>query len=140
MISVLLVLGVAVVLGIVAHELSHALALRAFGIPHAIHWFPDRTGAGSFGTGIRGRWAAVRYHAISSTPRLWKLRIAAMMPFSLAVPFFAVAAGLVPDGFAAGNVYVSAALMALLACAIPSPNDFAIFWHPEESIALAAER
>ena len=139
MISALLVLGISVVVGTIAHELSHALALRSFHIPHVVRWFPDRGESGSLSMGLRGRWAMVTYGSVPATVDPWKLRVAAMMPLTLTLPVIVVYLGLVPVGPIEGNLIVSFAAIGWLACAIPSPADFAIFWHPEESIDRATD-
>ena len=139
MISALLVLGISVVVGTIVHELSHAVALRSFDIPHVVRWFPDRDESGSLSMGLRGRWAMVTYGSVPASVDPWKLQVAAMMPLTMTVPVIVVYQGLIPMGAIDGNLMVSFAIIGWLACAIPSPADFAIFWHPEESIDKATD-
>lgn len=121
--------------GIVVHELSHAAALRAFGVPYDVHWFPDRDDAGLLGAGVRGRWAVVTHPAIPRSASPSHLRAAALTPLLLATPFALVPLGIAPDPFRAGNVPLIAVTIGWLACALPSPGDFYVFWHAERVIA-----
>ena len=135
MITALLILAGSVVLGTIAHELSHAAALRAFGVSCELRWLPDRGPTGSLRMGIRGRWAMVTYRERSRDLAPWKLRVASMMPFSLAIPVFAVGLGVGWLGAIEQSLPITLGLLGWLACAIPSPDDFSIFWYPEQSIA-----
>ena len=140
MISALLVLVVCVFLGTIAHELSHAAALRVFQVPHEVRWFPDRGPSGSLRMGLRGRWAMVVYRDIPPNLSPWKLRVASLMPLTLTIPVIAIVyQGTLTAGIVDGHLYASLAIIGWLACALPSPADFAIFWHPEESIAAAVD-
>ena len=130
-----LALLVAVGAGMVAHELSHAAALRAFGVPYDIEWFPDRDGAGLLGMGARGRWAVVTHPAIPRTVSPSYLRAAAITPLVLATPFALVPLGVLPDPFRAGDLPLIAVTIGWLACALPSPGDFYVFWHADRVIA-----
>lgn len=124
-----------VVAGMVAHELSHALALRAFGVPYDLEFLPERDDAGLLRTGVRGTWATVTPTAVPAELSAWRLRTAAVMPLCLAVPFAPVAVGTVPDPIAAGDPYLAAATIGWFACALPSPQDFSLLWHPKRAIA-----
>jgi len=126
-------------IGIVAHELSHAVALHYAGIPYDISWFPAENGAGHFGVGVRSAWAAVTPKQIPSDAPVWGLRLSAIAPLALALPVvLAVAAG-VPVALDAGNVVVAAVTVGWLACAIPSPQDFSVFWYADRLVRTSGE-
>lgn len=135
-----LVLAVAVGIGTVVHELSHALVLRAFAIPHDLEWLPDSDRQGMLAVGISGRLAAVTPRAPAPELPPWGLRVAALAPLALALPLALVPLGVLPDPVAAGNVYLIAATIGWLACALPSPQDFSLVWYAERAIAEHAER
>ena len=134
MLYALCILLTAVLIGAAAHELSHAAALEWFGIEYTIEWFPARAD-GRLRMAIEPHWATVTYQAIPSDVQAWKLRVAAIMPLVLALPLVPMAIGVLPDPIGTENLYLSLAIIGWLACAIPSPADFAIFWHPERSLA-----
>lgn len=121
-----------VVIGTVAHELSHALVLRAIDVPHDIHWFPDKAEAG-LGGGF-GRWAAVVPRHLPTDLSPWALRLSALAPLALATPMALILVGALPDPLAAGSVPLYAATVGWIACAIPSPSDFSLVWYAEEVI------
>jgi hypothetical protein len=124
------------VVGLVAHELSHFVALRLSGVPCTIEVLPKRdNGEGS--AGIGDPLARVRpTHSMGDIePR--HLRVAALMPLCLSVPLVLVFVGVLPDPFAAGAVSSKLVLIAWLGCSIPSPQDFSMVWYPEEAIATA---
>jgi hypothetical protein len=120
--------------GTVAHELSHAAALRAFGVPYELLWLPDRDGTDLFSAGLTGRWAAVRPRQVHRGLSPLGLRVAALMPLLLTAPVALVLFGVLPDPFQTGNAYLSAAVVGWLACALPSPQDFSLFWYPDRAI------
>lgn len=130
-----LVLVVAVGAGIVAHELSHALALRAFRVPYDLEWLPDQDERSVFTASISGRLAAVTPRTLPQGLPPWRLRFAALTPLVLALPFVLVPVGVLPDPIQTGNVYVFAATVGWLACALPSPQDFSLVWYAERVIA-----
>lgn len=135
MIGAGLVLVASVGAGTVAHELSHAFALRVFGIPYEIEWFPTGEATGLLGADISGRLATVTPRADAPGLSPWCLRIAAMMPLVLAVPLALALVGVVPDPLPSGNAYLTAATIGWLACALPSPQDFSLFWYAERAVA-----
>lgn len=130
-----LVLGTAVSCGLVAHELSHALALRAAGIPYDLEWLPGRGGDGLLHAGLTGTWATVRPRRLPTGTAPWRLRVAALTPLALVAPVALVPAGVLPDPFAAGDPYLQAFLLGWMACAIPSPQDFSLAWYAERAMA-----
>lgn len=123
-----------VCLGTVLHELSHGLALRAFGVPHELSWFPGADD-GPLAAGVTGRWAAVVPRGDLSDVSPASLRVAAMMPLVLATPFALAAVGVVPNLVASGDPRLQAAAIGWLACALPSPQDFALLWHAADALA-----
>lgn len=123
------------VIGIILHELSHALALRLSGVPYTIEYLPNRDGAGEARTSLRTPVARVTPTGVPDDLSSWQLRAAAMMPLSLAVPFGLVLIGVVPDPFAVGDLALELATIAWLGCSIPSPGDFSLLWYPDRAIA-----
>ena len=119
-------------IGTIAHELSHALALRALGIRCDFELFPRGARMG-FDIAL-GAVASVTPRGIGPDLAPWRLRVAALMPLTLAVPIPLVLAGVLPDPIAAGDPALTAATAAWLACAIPSPQDFSLVWHAEAAI------
>lgn len=128
------VLLAAVVLGTIAHELSHAAALRTFAVPYVIEWLPARTDVGPLRASIVGGWARVRPRRLPPALSPWELRVAALAPLLLATPLVLVPLGVVPDPFETGNSYLIAATLGWTACAIPSPQDFSLVWHAERAL------
>jgi hypothetical protein len=130
-----LVLVAAVAVGTIAHELSHAVALRAFGVPYELEWLPARDGAGLLRASVSGGWARVKPRGIPRGLSPWSLRTAALMPLLMSTPLALAALGVVPDPLRTGDPYLSAAAIGWLACALPSPQDFSLFWYAERVIA-----
>ncbi|QPV62532.1 hypothetical protein I7X12_17640 [Halosimplex litoreum] len=130
------VLALAVSAGLVAHELAHAAALGAAGVPYRIDWFPGED-TGVLGAGLRGRWAAVKPRPTAETP-VWVLRCSAMMPLALAVPFAAVPLGVVADPFATDGL-VRFAAVGWMACALPSPQDFSVLWYADAAVSAPTD-
>jgi len=133
LIGAALILCLTVAAGTVAHELSHALALRVFGVPYRIEWSPG-TERGLLGGWVRGRWASVTPRGPPTAPSPWQLRIAALMPLALAFPPALALAGPVGNPFAAGNLPLQAATIGWLACALPSPQDFSLVWYADRAL------
>jgi hypothetical protein len=118
--------------GLLVHELAHAAALRASGIPCDLEWFPE--GAGLLGGGPVGRWATVTPRRVPADVAPWRLRAAAMAPVSLTFPLALVALGAVPDPLATGGLALQLAVVGWLACAVPSPQDFSVLWYAERAL------
>lgn len=125
----------ALVVGAVAHELSHALALRLAGVPSRVIVLPARDGPHPWLAASRRPLATVTPVASSGDLSPWQLRVAAMMPLCLLAPIGLVVLGVVPDPFATGNLPLQLATVALLGCALPSPGDFSQLWYPERAMA-----
>lgn len=127
--GILVVLG-GVAAGTVVHELSHALTLRASGVRCEITWLRGESG-GVLEAGLFGALATVQPRELPSNLAPWRLRAASLMPLSMAAPLLLIPLGVLPDPFAVDHPYPKLALVGWLACAIPSHQDFAMFWHAE---------
>ncbi len=132
------VLLVTVALGTVVHEGSHALALRAFGIPYEFSWLPAPADEQTY-HGLFGALASVKPLGVRQNSSSWSLRTAAMMPLWMTVPVGLMLAGVLPDPVASGNLVGTAAVVGWLACAIPSPQDFSILWYADRAIRARDE-
>ena len=128
------VLIATVAAGTVAHELSHAVALRAAGVPHELRWLPDRRDEGLLRAGISGGWASVRLLEVPEELSPWSIRAAALAPLSLTTPFALVPLGVIPGPLRGGDPVVIAVAVGWLACALPSPQDFSLVWYAEQVI------
>lgn len=117
--------------GTVAHELSHAVGLRALGVAYDVEWLPASDASGLFGVVFYASLARVTPRAIPPGVSPLGLRLAAVAPFALATPALLVVVGVLPDPVASGNAFLAAAAVAWLGCALPSPQDFSLFWHAE---------
>lgn len=129
-------LGAAVV-GVTAHELSHAAVLRVAGVRCRIRVLPGAKRSSAVSLGASGPLAQVTPVSVPDDVSPWTLRAAAMAPLWLAAPFVLVAVGAVPGG--APGLTVQLAAVALLGCSIPSPQDFSLLWYPEQSLAAHRE-
>lgn len=130
-----MVLLLTVCVGIVAHELSHAAVLNLLGIQCDIIIGPEQVGTSQFDPNIPGTWAAVIPRKISPGTSAWAMRLSSVAPLVLAVPFVMVVTGIVPDPLQANSPLLSAWTVGWLACAIPSPQDFSVFWYAERAVA-----
>lgn len=124
----------AVCAGTVVHELLHAGVLRAAGASVEIHWGGDGR-SGRHWAAITGSLAAVRLRRVPPTLSPWQLRVASLAPLVLATPLVAIALGIVADPFGGQDRVVQLALIGWLACALPSPQDFSVFWHAADALA-----
>lgn len=122
-------------IGIILHELSHALALRINGVPFTVEFLPARNGARGFRSSVGTPLARVTPTGVPDDLSPWQLRMAAMMPLCLVVPFGLVLIGVVPDPFAVGNLSLELATIAWFGCSVPSPGDFSLLWYPERAFA-----
>ena len=113
--------------GLVAHELAHAAVLSAFGITYEIEWFPKSSTAGFSSAHAFGTWATVTPSSISPEVSPWKLRVSAVAPLALAVPPSLVLLEVVSLDWT--GLWVAAVVVGSLGCALPSPQDFSLFWH-----------
>lgn len=129
LIVVALALGVSS--GLLAHEWAHAAVLHYFGIGYAVTVFPDRRGH-PLRWLARQPWAVV--HPQPSTDADgWALKGASLAPLLLAVPPFAL--GLLGYGPTGAQPVPTAFAIGWLACAIPSPQDFAVAFHADRALA-----
>lgn len=129
-----ILVGTAVV-GVIFHELSHALALRMAGISCRMEFLPTRGDTSGFPASVRGPLARVTPTRLPDDVSPWHLRAAAIMPLCLSVPLVLVPVGAVPDPFAVGDTSLELATIAWVGCSIPSPGDFSLLWYPERAIA-----
>jgi hypothetical protein len=135
----LVLVGTAVV-GIVVHELSHAIALRLAGVSYRLELLPGRSESSGIVRTLGGPLARVRPTSLPEDLSPWHVRLAALMPLSLAVPVGLVLTGVIPDPFALGDPVFQAATIAWLGCALPSPRDFSLLWYPRQAIATHCEQ
>ena len=122
-------LALAVAVGLVAHEWTHALVLRLARIEYTVTYFPGRT------DGVVGRlascpWAVVRPQPTGREPSIY-LRSAALAPLLLAAPVLALGLGGVVS---ADSSIVTAFAIGWLACCIPSPQDFSVAFYAHRSL------
>lgn len=123
-----------VAVGLVVHELAHALVLRLARIEYTVTYFPGRSD-GVVALLSSCPWAAVEPHPVGRDSSR-TLRLAAIAPVFLAVPVFAVGfAGLVPTG----SPIVTAIGIGWLACSIPSPQDFSVAFHADRALATETD-
>ncbi|MFP8954005.1 hypothetical protein ACLI4Z_13710 [Natrialbaceae archaeon A-arb3/5] len=125
-------LVLAVGIGLVAHEWSHAFVLRLARIEYTISYAPTRSD-GVIDLLLACPWAAVQPRPTRESP-IWVLRVAALAPLLLAVPVFAIGAiGPIESSFA------TAISIGWLACALPSPQDFSVVFYAHRVIDDADE-
>ena len=98
----------AVAAGTVAHELAHVVALGAFEIPCTVAWLHE--GNGSLAAAVGGRWATVTPDTDAEALSTRGLRVAAVMPLTLAAPLALIAVGFLPDPTALGTVPTAATI------------------------------
>lgn len=129
-------LALTVTVGLVAHEWSHALALRLARVEHTVEYLPHRTDDdGVIATLSKGPWATVHPRPTGREPP-WHLRTAAMMPLSLTIPVLALGAtGHLPTD----ELVTTAVLVGWLACTIPSPQDFSVAFYAPRLLERALE-
>ena len=132
-VAVTLLLG-AVVAGTVTHELTHAAVLHALAVPYSFVWFPVANGPKVYGAGLVTPWASVVPSSLPDDVPPWGLRLAAIAPFTMAIPFLLLPLGVVPEAAVMGNEYRLAVTIGWLACAIPSPQDFSLCWYAERVV------
>jgi hypothetical protein len=122
------VLAVTLLAGILAHESAHVAVLHASGIRYEVSWHPDRRAAGT-DLAIASPLATVTPRPVSPRGSQRAVRVAAIAPLALATPLSLVVLGVVPDPLASGDPYMAAVTVGWAACALPSPQDFAVFCH-----------
>jgi len=127
------VLFATVTIGLIAHELAHALVLRTLGVPSDIRWFPGRQ-ASVLAGGLTGTWASVTPRQIPEHVPTWGIQLSATAPLALATPLLPLVFGLVQPPLGGGSPYAAALLVGWLACSIPSPQDFSVFWHADRVV------
>lgn len=133
------VLGTTLSIGLVLHELTHAVVLHVLGVPYDINWFPSRDPTGRFDLGLMGAWATVTPRWMPENVPTWGLRVSALAPLTLVLPFALVAIGVGPDLTTSNNAFVAAGTIAWLACALPSPQDFSLFWYADQVVGQSTK-
>jgi hypothetical protein len=128
------VLLVVVSLGTIAHELTHAMVLRALGLGYELEWLPGSEPQAHRNLGVLGAWATVTPRSLNQDTSPWKLQLSAIAPVVLTLPVILMGLGLLPSPLAGGNVIYLSATLAWLGCALPSPQDFSLFWHSGDVI------
>lgn len=141
-----LTLLVTLAVGVCVHELLHVAPLWFTDADYAITVLPSDdsrpsnpslAGWTTLGHAFAGSLVRVEItHLPASTPE-WLLRVAALLPLLLALPLLSVAAGVLPDPLAADSPVGMAALVAVTACGLPSPADWAVVWHGSDCYAEA---
>lgn len=127
-------LALAVAIGLVAHEWTHAAVLRLARVEYSVSYFPGRTD-GPVALLTTRPWAAVHPRPTGREPP-WALRLAALAPALLALPVFGLAAA----GYVTTETpVVAAAAIGWLACALPSPQDFSIAFHAHRLLERSVE-
>jgi hypothetical protein len=127
-----------VAVGLIAHELAHALALYRFGVPFEIRWFPGDGRSRQEAGRLSGTWASVTPSRIPSAVPAWGIQLSALAPLALTLPVVVLAGGVLPF-LSMDNPYVAAMTVAWLACSIPSPQDFSVFWYADAAVAKRRE-
>ena len=131
LLTAVVALGSTVAIGIVIHELSHAAVLHSLGVPYDIEWFPDHRTTSYFATGVFGSWASVTPGQLPASVPAWGLRLSAMAPLALLLPFVLVIVGTVPDPLESQSLWMTAVTIGWLACALPSPQDFSVLFYAD---------
>lgn len=131
-----LVLCVAVAVGVVAHELLHAAVLHLLGIRYDLTVGVGRVGIGNADADTPGALGRVVPLETAPDGAAWKMRLSAIAPLVLAVPVLAV--GVVPAPLPVDDPLFTAWAVGWLACAIPSPQDFSVFFHADRALAARA--
>ncbi|OAQ52544.1 hypothetical protein HTG_13045 [Natrinema mahii] len=128
-------LAIAIAVGLVAHEWSHAAVLRLARVEYAVSYFPGRAD-GLLALVTTRPWAAVHPRPTGTEPP-WALRLAALAPALLAVPVFGLG---LTGHLTAETPVVAAAAIGWLACALPSPQDFSVAFHAGRLLERSRER
>jgi hypothetical protein len=129
------VLLVTVGVGIVAHELSHAAVLYLFGVQCDI-----AIGPGGECHGRSDSWAVVTPRGLSRETSAWAMRLSSVAPLGLAAPVVLVATGVAGHPGQTDSLLLTAWSIGWLACAIPSPRDFSVFWYADRAVAKRIDR
>lgn len=124
-----LALAATLAVGVLVHEWLHVLVLRRGGVDCSLTFESTAEAASGLETLVSGSVAAVRLEAVPATCSDRILRAAALAPLVMLVPVAALA--LAAPGFDAP--LTAAVVVGWMACALPSPADFAIAWHPADA-------
>lgn len=130
-----IVLVGAIAIGVIAHELTHALVLHSFGIPYEIQWFPASDQSNQYSSRLSGTWAVVTPSHIPDGVPIWGIQLSAVAPLLLTLPLLLIVFVEFPLAPPTDNPYFAAVTVAWLACSLPSPQDFSVFWHTDVAVA-----
>ncbi|WP_049926963.1 hypothetical protein [Halopiger goleimassiliensis] len=126
-------LALAVAIGLLVHEGTHALVLRLARIEYGVSLFPGRS-KGVLGLLASCPWAAVHPRPAGEVPP-WKLRLAALAPLAMGLPVLVfVGSGTVSLETPLGT----AVTIGWLGCAIPSPQDFSVAFYAHRRLEADA--
>lgn len=118
--------------GVIVHEYLHLIVLRRAGVNCSLAFASGRDWRG-FRALAAGHLASVELESVPETCSARRLRLAGVAPLAM-VPVAGGYVALVQSGLAADTLVGSVVLVGWLACALPSPADFAIVWQPEGTI------
>lgn len=118
-----------VLLGLVAHECTHALVLGLARVEYTVTFAPGRTD-GIIGLVTSCPWAVVQPHP-TGRESATVLRIAALAPLVLAIPVFGLG---VSGHLSVESPLATAVGIGWLACAIPSPQDFSVAFYAHRAL------
>lgn len=124
-----------VAVGLVAHELTHALALYSLGVPYEIQWLPGGEQSEGRSRRFSGTLAVVTPSQIPTAVPTRGIQLSALAPLLLTLPLLLVLSGVLPLAPPTDNPYVTALTVAWLGCSLPSPQDFSVFWYAEDAVA-----
>lgn len=129
-----LVLLATLAVGISLHELFHLVPLHLADATYTVTVLPSedapsRTTLTALQSALSSGLVRVEVTHVPETTPDWVLRVAALLPFLLALPLALVAAGVLPDPIAADDHVWTAALVGVTACGLPSPADWSVVWH-----------
>jgi hypothetical protein len=125
------------IIGVIAHELRHALALRIAGVPWTTEFLPSRVALWGFPTVGRTPLARATPTCVFADVPPLHLRVASMTSLRLTIPVALVFLGVVPNSFDVGDFGLQLVTIAWLGCSIPSPAGFSVLWYPERALENA---
>lgn len=124
--------------GLVAHEFAHAATLYGFGVPFDVRWFPGREPSTQGAGRLSGTWASVTPSRVPAGVPTWGIQLSALAPLVLTFPLLLFAVGVLPSP-SMDNPFVAAITVSWLACSLPSPQDFSVFWYADAAVTELQE-